>query len=273
MDVFRKKLGEKIKILRTQLGWSQEDLAQKMDMNRVSLSQIENGQREVSAEEIAGFSKIFNIPTDILLDLKQDIEVVLEAKKEGFLMKQKQKKDELRISVPQENIEKFKEVLLYILNKVGSKSNVGETVIYKLLYFVDFDFYEKYEEQLIGATYIKNHYGPTPIEFAKIVKEMERDDLVKVSDQYFQYPQTKYLPKRKPDLNKLTPQEIELIDEVLNRLSDMNAQQISEYSHYDVPWITSGDGEIIKYESVFYRTPAYSVRDYSGDTATKADIQ
>lgn len=273
MDVFKKKLGEKIKTLRMKFGWSQEDLAQKMDMNRVSLSQIENGQREVSAEEIAGFSRIFNIPTDILLDLKQDIKVVLEANKEGSHMKQKQKKAELRIDVPQENVEKFKEILLYILNKVGSKSNVGETVIYKLLYFIDFDYYEKYEEQLIGATYQKNHYGPTPVEFAKIVKEMEGNDLVKVSDQYFQYPRTKYLPKRKPDLDKLNPKEIELIDEVLNRLSDMNAQQISEYSHYDVPWITSQDGEIIKYESVFYRTPAYSVRDYSGDTAAKADIQ
>ena len=152
MDVFKKKLGEKIKILRMKFGWSQEKLAQKMDMNRVSLSQIENGQREVSAAEIAGFSRIFNIPTDILLDLKQDIKVVLEAKKEGSHMKQKQKKAELRIDVPQKNVEKFKEILLYILNKVGSKSNVGETVIYKLLYFIDFDYYEKYEEQLIGAT-------------------------------------------------------------------------------------------------------------------------
>ncbi len=48
--------------------------------------------------------------------------------------------------------------LLYVLNKVGCKYNVGETVLYKLLYFIDFDFYEKYEEQLIGATYVKNHH-------------------------------------------------------------------------------------------------------------------
>ncbi len=46
---------------------------------------------------------------------------------------------------------KFKEVLLYILGKVGSLPNVGETVIYKLLYFIDFDYFEMYEEQLIGS--------------------------------------------------------------------------------------------------------------------------
>jgi hypothetical protein len=77
-----------------------------------------------------------------------------------------------RISIPQKNLKKFEQVLLYILCKVGSKPNIGETVIYKLLYFIDFNFYEKYEEQLIGATYIKNQYGPTPKEFIKVVDTM-----------------------------------------------------------------------------------------------------
>jgi uncharacterized phage-associated protein len=166
--------------------------------------------------------------------------------------------------VPQKNLEKFKEVLLYVLNKIGSKPNVGEAVLYKLLYFIEFDFYEKYEEQLIGATYIKNHYGPTPKEFIKIVSEMEGKDISKVKDTYFQYPQTKYLPRRDPDLTILKAHEIKMIDEVLDRLSDMNASEIRDYSHGDVPWLTTEDGKVIEYESVFYRTHPYSVRSYSG---------
>jgi len=164
------------------------------------------------------------------------------------------------------NLKKFKEVLLYILNKVGSKSNVGETVIYKLLYFIDFNFYEKYEEQLIGATYIKNNYGPTPVEFAKIVEEMKNEDEIEeVESKYFNYPQRKYLPLRKPNLKILKANEKEVIDDVLNNLSDMNASQISEYSHEDVPWLSTDEGEQIEYESVFYRNPPYSVREYSED--------
>jgi transcriptional regulator with XRE-family HTH domain len=260
--MFREKLGNKIKNLRENLGLSQEQLSSKININRVSLSQIETGQREVSAEEVSKFSKIFNIPTDVLLGLRREITVVLEkSKKEA-----PKKKQELRISVPQENIEKFKEVLLYVLDKVGSKSNIGETVIYKLLYFIDFNFYEKFEEQLIGARYIKNHYGPTPVEFAKIVKQMERkEDLVRVEEQYFQYPQTKYLPLRKPDISILSAHEKTVIDDVLEKLSDMNANQISDYSHEDVPWLTTEEGQMIEYESVFYRTPAYSVRSYSDE--------
>ena len=263
MDIFYKKLSQKIKTIRERLGFSQEALAEKLGINRVAVSQIENGERKISAEEIAKLSKAFHIPTDILLDLSKEVEVVLEKTQE----KKPREKTGIRINVPQKNLDKFKEVLLYVLSKVGSKPNVGEAVLYKLLYFIDFNYYEKYEEQLIGATYIKNHYGPTPTEFVKIVEDMEGKDLKKVQDSYFQYPQTKYLPLRLPDMSKIniTGNEQKLIDDVINSLSDMNAKQISDYSHNDVPWQTTEEGEAIDYESVFYRTPPYSVRGYSDD--------
>ena len=259
MDIFYKKLSKKIKAIRERLGFSQETLAKELGINRVAISQIENGDRKISAEEIAKLSKIFNMPTDILLDLDKDIEVVLEK-----VMEQKPKeKIGIRISVPQKNLEKFKEVLLYVLSKVGSKPNIGESVLYKLLYFIDFNYYEKYEEQLMGATYIKNNYGPTPNEFIKIVEEMKKNgELVKIDDKYFQYPQRKYLPLKQPDLSQLNEDERNMIDYVLISLSDMNATQISEYAHKDVPWITTEDGGIIDYESVFYRTSEYSMRKY-----------
>ena len=259
MDIFYKKLSKKVKTIREKLGLSQEALAKELAISRIAISQIENGDRKISAEEIAKLSEVFNMPADVLLDLDKDIEVTLE---KGPQSKPKKKTD-IRISVPQKNLEKFKEVLLYILGKVGSKPNMGQTVLYKLLYYIDFDFYERYEEQLMGATYIKNHHGPTPKEFIKIVEEMEGGDLVKIDNKYFKYPQTKYLPKRKPDLTKLKAHEIKMIDEVVERLSDLNTAEISEYSHNDVPWQTTEEGAVIDYESVFYRTPPYSVRDYS----------
>jgi len=257
MPTLYKNLGFKIKKLREKIDISQSSLAEALGVDRVTISKIENGERKIYAEEIKKLSEYFNVSSDALLNLKEEIEVIIEKN----TTKQKPKK-EIRISVPQKNLQKFKEVLLYVLNKIGSKPNIGESVLYKLLYFIDFDFYEKYEEQLIGATYIKNHYGPTPKEFIKIVKKMEGKDLIKVKDSYFKYPQTKYLSKRESDLTRLKAHEIKMIDSVLDRLSDMNAAEISNYSHKDVPWLTTENGEIIDYESVFYRTNPYSMRTY-----------
>ena len=213
----------------------QKELMQVLKLSRPLISDIQNGKRALTPEQATSLEDYFTA---------------------------QQGEDSIRIHIPQKHLDKFKQVFLYILQKVGAKSNVGETVLYKLLYFIDFDFYEKYEEQLIGATYIKNQYGPTPMEFKKIVKRMEGKDLTKIKDKYFQYPQTKYFPLRKVDLRRLKAHEIKLVDEVLEKLSDMDASQISRYSHNDVPWLTTEDGQTINYETVFYRTPQYSVRSY-----------
>ncbi len=252
-----KTIADRIKKLRQETGMSQQELAKLLQVARPAVSQIENGERKLSAEELKKLSEIFHVSADSLLGTSSEPKVVLAK------TKKKKTKQPLRINVPEENADKFKEVLLYILDKVGSKANIGETVLYKLLYFIDFNFYEKHEEQLIGATYIKNLYGPTPTEFKKLVDKMiEEEAITKVKGEYFQYPQTKYLPLKKLELLNLKANELQMIDDVLNTLSDMTATQISEYSHKDVPWLSADDGEPLEYESVFYRTPEYSVREY-----------
>jgi len=260
MTETNKKIGQRIKKIREEIGINQQELADRLGVLRPTISQMENGERKITADELIKLSEILNTPVSYLIGLESRPEIVLKERRESMIKRQ------IRINVPAKNLEKFKEVLLYILGKVGSKPNIGETVIYKLLYFIDFDYYEKYEEQLIGATYIKNKHGPTPIEFRKIVGKMIKDkEIEKIKSTYFSFPQTKYLPLRKPDLSKLKANEMELIEEVLCKLSDMNAIQISEYSHNDVPWLTTENEKEIEYEAVFYRTPPYSVREYRED--------
>ena len=252
-------LGQRIKQIRESLGLSQQSLAEKLGVSRPSISLIENGERKVCAEELEKLAAIFNLSVDALLNPDKEPKVLISESRAAYGA---EPTPTMRINVPQKNLQKFKEVLIYILNRVGGKPNIGETVIYKLLYFIDFDYYEKYEEQLIGATYLKNKFGPTPLEFRKITNQMmAKGEIIEVKDKYFEYPQRKYLPLRKPDLRIMKGNEIEVIDDVLNRLSDMNAHQISDYSHNDVPWLTTEEGKTIEYEAVFYRTPAYSVRD------------
>lgn len=173
---------------------------------------------------------------------------------------------EIRINVPQRNMKKFKEVLLYILDKTKNNLNVGKTVLYKLLYFIDFNFYEKYEEQLIGAEYRKGKYGPVPTDFDKIIKDMlNKKEISIVEKRYYDYIIKKYIPMRKPDVSALKPEEKEVIDEVIKKFSNYGAKEISEYSHGDVPWIATDFGDKIDYELVFYRTKKYSVREYKDE--------
>ncbi|KKS35076.1 MAG: hypothetical protein UU95_C0005G0039 [Parcubacteria group bacterium GW2011_GWC2_42_12] len=256
-------LGKFILEQRGKNNMTQEFLASKIGVSRPTYVQIEQGERDLTIPEAKKLADIFGIDFN---DFIQGKDGAMKAEIKEVAQKVKLEKPRMRINIPQKNLKKFKEVLLYILSRVGGRPNVGEAVIYKLLYFIDFDFYEKFEEQLIGATYIKNHYGPTPVEFKVIVDDMIKNkEIVKVDNKYFDYPQKKYLAVRRPNLDVLSGREIEHIDEVLARLADKNANEMKNYSHEDIPWKAAEDGKPLSYESVFYRDERYSVRNYDDE--------
>jgi transcriptional regulator with XRE-family HTH domain len=218
---------------------SQEQIAQALNLTRQTFAKIENGERVLTPEE------------------KEKLETFFKS------FELEEKTEQIRFNTPEENIKKFKQVFLYILEKVGAKPNVGMTVLYKLLYFIDFDYYEKYEKQLMGLTYFKNTHGPAPRNFAKFIKEMtEQGELVEVNSKYFTHEQKKFLPRKEPDLSLLNGRELEMIDDVLRRYSDKSAIQLSEMSHRDMPWKAAKSGENLEYEHAFYRSEEFSVREY-----------
>lgn len=239
---------------------TQEKLADILGVSRPTVAKIIAGEREIKMSEAKALSEALGISISEVFGEEMRTEIVLEKKI-------KEEKEEIRISVPAENVEKFKNALLYITQKIGALPNVGQTVLYKILYFCDFDYYEKFEEQLIGARYIRNHYGPTPREFAVIVKEMIKDGQIEeIETKYFDKDQKKYIPVTSPDLSVFSGQELEHINEEIERLGNKTAKELSDYSHKDVPWIVTPEGKEIDYESVFYRTPETSVRTYEDDT-------
>ena len=236
-------------------------MSSKIGISRPTYIQIEQGERDLTITEAKNLAEIFDISfEDLLMSNIPEREVIFEKKSKEKLS------SNIQIRVTSENLEKFKQVLLYVLGKVGGKPNVGETVLHKLLYFIDFDYYEKFEENLMGATYIKNHHGPTSVELKDVVADMQNQgEIEAIKSPYFKYEQKKYLPRIRPNLEKFSAREIEHIDEVLARLADKNAKEIENYSHGDIPWKIAKDGQPLSYESVFYRDERYSVKNYDDE--------
>lgn len=257
----RKQIGQRITDLRKMKGLSQEELAKKVKMSRPSLAQIELGNRSVDILELQKLSMVLGFSLDDFMSkdftASQDVEGKVEVKS---------KKSVERISVPTLKVNKFKNVLLYILERCAGKPNVGETVLYKLLYFSDFNYYELYEEHLTGAKYRKLPYGPVPQKLDTIINQMiEKGQLQRVKTEYHGYPQTRYLPLEKSDLTELKASEKEIIDRVIEQLSDWSAAALSNYSHKDLPWEVTDEGKDISYELAFYREHPYSVRNYGDE--------
>lgn len=236
-----------IQTKRKQAGLSQTEVATVLGVSRPTYNKIEKGDIKPTDEQKAILASVLNVS-------KETVEKDSFSKEITFDVKIKE--------VPKENADRFKQVLLYIISKVGSRPNIGQTALYKLLYFIDFDYYEKYQKYLIGAKYIKNTYGPTPVSFAKIARELKvKGELVEVTSKHFSYDQKKYLVTAEPDVSLLSASELKHIDDELVRLASKSARELSDLSHIDTPWKVAKDKQELNYRHVFYRPDETSVSD------------
>lgn len=219
---------------------SQSAVAQTLGISRPTYTKLEQGDSKPTEAQKAILASLFGLSQDTFEKNVAPKNVV---------------STDMRIKeIPRENIEKFKQVLLYVVSKVGNRPNIGQTALYKLLYFIDFDYYERYQQYLIGATYIKNTHGPSPVSFAKIARDLEtQGKLVGVNSKYFNYDQKKYMVTSESEVSLLTAQELKHIDDELGRLASKSARELSNLSHIDTPWRVAGEKEILNYRHVFYR--------------------
>lgn len=168
------------------------------------------------------------------------------------------------------NEKKFKHILHYVINRIGSLENVGKTVLFKILYFIDFNYYETFEEKLTCESYRKLSRGPAPCHFDMVIEDLKDEKKIMEYQKNFKghdkdYSQRKYFSIVEPDISVLSGKELDFINKNLNIYSNFNATQISEYSHKDIPYRATEDKKIIDYELVFYRDNLFSVREYDNN--------
>lgn len=142
----QQQIGRRIMQLRKAKGLSQEELAKSIGMSRPSLAQIELGNRGIDVLELRKLALVLAFSLDELLSpdytMTNEVSLVSEPSATQYAV---------RVSVPELNVSKLKNVLLYMLERCAGKPNMGESVLNKLLYFCDFNYYELYEKHLTGA--------------------------------------------------------------------------------------------------------------------------
>lgn len=251
-----------IRELRDRAGVSQADAASGIGIARATYASIETGKRPLNLEVAQQISKYYGVKIEDLIS--GDIGAP-DSVHEPVAEYQRTVTEEIvpRDIDPQFQPEKLRQVLLYILGKIGAKPNVGETVLYKLLYFIDFNYYEKTGHSITGLTYIHNKYGPSPVaDFRSVVKGMESaHELEIVETQFFKKMQRKYLPLKTTVLSELKADELRHIDDTLAEFGDKSASELSELSHQDTPWIVAKQGKPLDYRDTFYRTAATAVTE------------
>lgn len=94
------KIGEKIKQRRTELKWSQRDLAEKMGYNHSTITRIETGKIDIPQSRILQFADVLNVDVAYLMDWGEEKPV-----QEDELSENVKKLVDFAKSVPDDKVE------------------------------------------------------------------------------------------------------------------------------------------------------------------------
>lgn len=117
-------LAEKISTLRKQKGWSQEELAEQMDISRQSVSKWESGMSVPDLDKIIRLSTIFEVTTDYLLKEEETVTAAVPQTIEG---------EEENSSGEAERVISMKEAVEYLELVSGTAKKIAAAIFLFIL--------------------------------------------------------------------------------------------------------------------------------------------
>lgn len=151
--------------------------------------------------------------------------------------------------------EKYKQVILYLCAKLGKEIR-GKKKLAKLLYFVDFDFFEKNQKHFTGDKYRALPMGPFPVFMDTITKEMVKEKVLKIESKEERegYLATEvYSCLKGPKITFFSQEEKKMLDRVIKKYGHLNGKQLEDLTHAEAPYVGTESKEEIPYELAFYR--------------------
>lgn len=126
-----------------------------------------------------------------------------------------------------QDTEKLRQLILYIASR-SADANKGDIFLNKVLFFSDACALQRLGEPITGARYQKLPMGPALRALLPLRTEMIDDGDVETVTEGAT---TVTRALKEPDLSRFTPDEIKLVDEVMDLFGSLPANVLSEASH------------------------------------------
>lgn len=209
------KYSQFIKTIRTERGFSQSFMAEKLGISRPSYVGIEQGKRELTIGEFEKLSGVLGVSFE-------EIE-----------------------SGEAPNYEKYKQMILAFLRQGGK---IPKTKLAKLLYFADFSWFYYHLKSMSGMQYRKIQYGPVTDAYFRIIDEMSDGGVIQITqteDGAMLISQTR--SGAKVDLSAISKEEEKLIKNIEEKWKGKKTAEIVDFTHKQFPYLYAQDNEIVSY--------------------------
>ena len=149
----------------------------------------------------------------------------------------------------EQDVDKLIEAAIYLCELSIDDPEFGSSKLTKLLYYADFDSYLAHGEPITGTTYLHFPHGPHPENWHRVRQQMEQcgDAEILYESAIAGYQEYRLLPQRSANLELLTPNDRKTLEAQVKRFTGFNSAGIVQYSHQEIGWRSTEDGEPIPY--------------------------
>jgi len=152
------------------------------------------------------------------------------------------------------NQKKYKNAIIFFAKRIQN-STLGKLKMMKLLYYLDFDFFEKYGRSITGDEYLRFDNGPVPRMGEKILKQMNGKEIKitrrKIGNGYNDQMHIEALVDF--DVNVFEREELLMLEEIAGKWEKFTGTEMKNASHGEAPWIATPSDGIIDYNLAYYR--------------------
>ena len=155
------------------------------------------------------------------------------------------------------SLTKMQELILYIASRYAGDSRFGVTRLNKVLFWADFEHFRRTGQAITGGTYIKLDHGPVLERVDDILDGLRARGELRL-EQVESDPSMLKRPValRPANLELFTPEELRLVDEIIDANRGTTATDVSDLSHQFVGWQVAQLGEAIPYGTAFLAPPS-----------------
>ncbi len=143
---------------------------------------------------------------------------------------------------------KFVEMIRYFAKNLRGK--LYKTKLFKLLYYTDMYYFKDYTKSMSGMNYLHFPYGPVPRNYSLLLGLMEKTGAISITDVENMHGNGEVIIANEDyeDRGCLLDEELEVLNNVINKYGKLSAGAISECSHKEKGYIETKDMELISYK-------------------------
>lgn len=145
--------------------------------------------------------------------------------------------------------EKYKNALLYFISRCGNEK-LGKTKLNKLFYYLDFISYRDRKKSITGEKYVHLPMGPFAQKLEKVIKEAEKEKLIKPSNHESAMfgTRSRYEANVPFDISVFDEYEQKLLKYLCNHFKEWSTEQMIAQTHSEAPWVFSRPSDILNYK-------------------------